>query len=87
MKLYFGNVHIARTAYFVTERPSSSTVELVDRTCDGRRVVAVYCTSVDLNALAPLLEGICYTTYSCKCAAVDEISTDRASAVTELLVQ
>jgi len=32
---------------------NSSTVELVDHTCDGRRVVAVYYTSVDRNALTP----------------------------------
>ena len=35
-----------------------STVELVDHTCDGRRVVAVYDTSVDRNTITPLLRFV-----------------------------
>ena len=34
---------------------NSSTVELVDHSHDGRLIVAVYYTSVDRNALTPLL--------------------------------
>ena len=54
---------------------NSSTVEPVDHTYDGRRVVAVYYTSLKRNTLTQLLHlfWIC-TTCSYSCAAV-EIST------------
>ena len=41
---------------------NSSRMELAD-TCDGRRVVAVYCTSVNCNRLTPLLRFVVHFWY------------------------
>ena len=66
-------------------KQNSSTVELVDHTYDGRRVM-VYYTSVDCKLLAPFLAllWICCTTCSYGCAAVDKISTDTARRAVRL---
>ena len=58
---------------------NSSTVELVDDTYDGRRVVAVYCKSVNYNALIPLLRflpDLLYNLFIYCSAAVTKISID-----------
>ena len=82
---------LSRTLYlenFANVSPSccqlnSSAVELVDYTYDGRRVVSVYYTSADPNALHYFdLLWICCTTCSCTCAAVNKISTDSAPLCT-----
>jgi len=65
---------------------SSSTVELVDDTYDGRSVVAIYYTSINRNPLTPYIDlfWICCTSCSYSCAAVDKISPDIACRAVRL---
>jgi len=80
--------------------PNSSTVELVDHTCDGRRAVAgrsmVYTHQAnnlldvrwpDRSVINNPITAICCTTCSYSCAAVDKISTDTARRAVPLRQQ